>query len=352
VRRPRRRRRRLLLLIPLALIVAAGWFLVSLFQPFSDDGHGSVRVTIPSGATAADVGDLLEREGVVSSSFFFRLRARLAGNEDLKAGRFTLKQDMSYGAALDALTHNPAAPRTINVTIPEGRSIGETAPIVRQAGLSGSYRAAARKFSKSFPRKRYRVPRNVRTLEGFLFPATYELKPHAPASKLVADQIAAFRKNFDGLDMRYAKRRNLTPYDVVTIASMVEREAGVPEDRRLIAAVIYNRLKQGIPLGIDATLRYHLNQWSKPLRVSELNTNSAFNTRKHQGLPPTPIGSPGLASLKAALAPANVDYLYYVVKPCGNGRHAFSSTDAQFQRDVAAYNKKRDELGGKDPSHC
>jgi uncharacterized YceG family protein len=164
--------------------------------------------------------------------------------------------------------------------------------------------------------------------------------------------VAAFSRNFGALDVRAARRRNLTAYDVLIIASMIEREAQVPADRRLISAVIYNRLKQHIPLGIDATLRYRLGNWSRPLRQSELQTDSAFNTRRRQGLPPTPIGSPGLASLKAALAPAKVPYIFYVVKPCGNGAHAFSSTDAQFQKDVAAYNRKRDQLGGKDPSHC
>jgi uncharacterized YceG family protein len=133
---------------------------------------------------------------------------------------------------------------------------------------------------------------------------------------------------------------------------MIEREAEVAKDRKLISAVIYNRLKDRIPLGIDATLRYRLDNWTRPLKQSELQTDSAFNTRTRRGLPPTPIGSPGLASIQAALAPAKVSYLYYVVKPCGDGAHAFSSTDAQFQRDVAAYNKKRAQLGGKDPSHC
>jgi UPF0755 protein len=353
--RRRRRLRRLVLLIPLVLILALAWFLNGLYQPFAGDAHGSVRVTIPQGATASDVGDVLERQGVVDSSFFFSLRARLAGKRDqLKAGSFTLQQDMKYGDALDALTKNPAAPRTINVTVPEGRSISETAPLVRQAGLTGSYRQATRRGAapKGFPWRKYRVPGSVRTLEGFLFPATYELKPGASARKLVADQLKTFRSTFGGLDQRYAKRKNLTPYDILIIASMVEREAGVAKDRPLISAVIYNRLKQGIPLGIDATLRYRLNNWSRPLRVSELATASPYNTRKHQGLPPTPIGSPGLSSLKAALAPAKVNYLYYVVKPCGNGAHAFSSTDAQFQRDVAAYNRKREQLGGKDPSRC
>jgi cell division protein YceG involved in septum cleavage len=133
---------------------------------------------------------------------------------------------------------------------------------------------------------------------------------------------------------------------------MIEREALVPRDRRLISAVIYNRLQQGIPLGIDATLRYALNQWSRPLRVSELNSGSRFNTRRRDGLPPTPIGNPGLAALKAAANPANVSYLFYVVRPCGNGAHAFSSSDAKFQKDVAKYNAARAKRGGKDPSRC
>jgi uncharacterized YceG family protein len=139
---------------------------------------------------------------------------------------------------------------------------------------------------------------------------------------------------------------------VLTIASMIDREALVPKDRRLIAAVIYNRLKQGIPLGIDATIRYQLGDFSRPLKVSELQRDTPYNTRKRKGLPPTPIGNPGLASIKAAANPAHVSYLYYVVKPCGNGAHAFSSTDAQFQRDVAAYNRARAKRGGKDPSVC
>jgi UPF0755 protein len=326
-----------------------------VFQPFAGDGTGVVRVTIPSGSTAGEIGDLLEQRGVVDSSFYFALRARLAGKRnDLKAGTFTLRKDMSYAAALDALTKNPAPPPVIRVTVPEGRSIREAAPLVRNSGLTGSYLAAAERSPKKTPGLRgfAGVPSSTRTLEGFLFPATYELKRGSTQRDLVAQQIAAFRKNWNKLDQRAARRKNLTPYDVLIIASMIEREAGVAKDRPLISAVIYNRLKQQMPLGIDATLRYHLNNWARPLRVSELNTNSAFNTRKHTGLPPTPIGNPGLASIKAALQPARVPFLFYVVKPCGNGAHAFSATDAQFQKDVAAYNRKRDQLGGKDPSHC
>jgi uncharacterized YceG family protein len=359
VPRARRGATRVIPLLLLVVLAAAAYFAYRVFQPGHDEGDASkpVVVTIAQGATAGEIADELADQGVIDSSFFFNIRSRLDGRRaDLKAGRFTLRRDMSYAAALDALAKNPASAPIVNVTLPEGRSIGEAATLVKQSGVSGSYVKAATKNPRSTKGfKSYGVPKGTRSLEGFLFPATYELKrgaKTATAAKLVSEQLAAFRQNFDGLDRKAAHRKNLTDYDVLIIASMIEREAQVAKDRRLISAVIYNRLQDHIPLGIDATLRYRLDNWTKPLKQSELETDSAFNTRLHQGLPPTPIGSPGLASIKAALSPAKVDYLYYVVKPCGNGAHAFSATDAQFQKDVAAYNKKRDQRGGKDPSHC
>jgi len=216
--------------------------------------------------------------------------------------------------------------------------------------VKGSYVRATVRSRHLHPRA-YGAPRGA-TLEGFLFPSTYELKRGATVRALVAKQLQAFKQNLAKVGMSYARKKNLTRYDVVTIASMVEREASLDRERRLVAAVIYNRLKQGIPLGIDATIRYATHNWTRPLRVSELEINSGYNTRTHQGLPPGPIGNPGLASLKAAAHPARAKYLFYVVKPCGNGAHAFSSTDAQFQRDVAKYNGARAKKGGKSPTKC
>ena len=287
------------------------------------------------------------------SGFLFSLRARLSGDRSrLRSGRYTLKEGMSYAAVLTALTTAPKAVPVMNITIPEGPSRREEAPKLRAAGLRGSYLKATRRSSKLDPRD-YGAPRGTRTLEGFLYPDTYQLRrSDATARRLVSRQLDAFKENFAKVSMRTARRRNLSRYDVLIIASMIEREALVPRDRRLIAAVIYNRLKQGMPLGIDATLRYALNQWSRPLRVSELDRDTAFNTRKRRGLPPTPIGNPSLSAMRAAANPAKVSYLFYVVKPCGNGAHAFSSTDAQFERDVARYNRARARRGGKDPSHC
>lgn len=357
---PRRRARRrparpIALVLLLVVLAAVVWLLVSLFQPFHGQGGAQVRVTIPAGATAGEIGEILAEHDVVSSATFFSLRARLSGKRDqLKAGTFTLRRGMSYGAAIEAIAGDPLPPDVIRVTLPEGRSIGEAASLVRQAGVKGSYRRAAQRNPRAFPSlRRYGVPSGVKTLEGFLFPATYELKKGATARELVEQQLRAFRRTFDGKgSARSCPGQDLTPYQVLIVASMVEREAELPRERRLIAGVICNRLRQGIPLGIDATIRYRLNNWTRPLRQSELQLDSPFNTRLRQGLPPTPIGSPGKASIEAALRPARNSYLYYVVKPCGNGAHAFSSTEEQFQRDVAAYHRKRNELGGKDPSTC
>ena len=331
------------------LVIA--FFAYELFQPGKGGGHGKVPVTVPKGASAREIGDLLARKGVVSSGFYFDLRARLSGKRDkLEAGRFIMARDMSYGAALDRLLTKPAARPTVAFTIPEGRSRREEAAVLSKARLSGSYLDQTR-TSKLLSPRAYGAPKSVHTLEGFLFPATYDLPRGNPTvADLVREQLKAFKQNFATVSLAYAKSRHLTAYDVLTIASMVEREAELPKDRPLIAAVIYNRLKQHIPLGIDATIRYALNKQSGALTVSDLAIDSPYNSRTHQGLPPTPIGSPGLASIRAAAHPAKVSYLYFVVKAGGCGEHVFSSTNAKFQQDVAKYNSARAANGDRSPT--
>lgn len=346
--------RRIGALLALGAVAFVLWFAASLFQPFAGDGGAAKTVTIPQGASVADVGDVLAREGIVSSAWFFKLRAKLEGKEQLRSGSVELREDMSYGAALDKLEataeNAPAAPRLTKISIPEGLSREEIAARVKEAGVEGDYLKATGRV-KGFDPKRYRAPAGA-PLEGFLFPATYDLKRNQGVEALVKQQLTAFRRTMAGVDLRRAKRKNLTPYDILIIASMIEREVQVAKERPLVAAVIYNRLKDGMPLGIDATLRYELKNWTDPLKVSELEADTPYNTRTNTGLPPTPIGNPGLAAIEAAANPANVDYLFYVVRPCGDGAHSFSSTDAEFQKDVAAYNAKRDELGGKSPVTC
>jgi len=172
-----------------------------------------------------------------------------------------------------------------------------------------------------------------RNLEGFLFPSTYQFEPQTTSRQLVRRQLQAFEENWAKVDLAYAKSKNLTPYDVLIIASLVEKEVIAPEERALVAAVIYNRLKAGMNLGIDATTRYGLHvPGTEPLLRSQLESDNPYNTRNPNitGLTPTPIANPGLASMQAAAQPAKVDYLYFVRKP-DKIHHFFTASDTEFE---------------------
>jgi UPF0755 protein len=248
-----------------------------------------------------------------------------------------------------------ALPRVAKIVIPEGETRMQIAEIAAAAGLSGSYRAAS-KSSPVFDPGRYGAPSDTHDLEGFLFPATYELYVGSPASRLVDEQLLAFQERFAAGEARRARALHLTPYQLLTVASMVEREAQTSRDRPLIAAVIYNRLRLGMPLGIDATLYYAIElqkgvaTYTRELTNAQLQINSPYNTRTRVGLPPTPISNPGLASIEAAAHPAHVPFLYYVLAADGCGEHVFSSTPAQFERDAAAYQAALAKNGGHLPA--
>ncbi|MBM3679640.1 MAG: endolytic transglycosylase MltG, partial [Actinobacteria bacterium] len=173
--------------------------------------------------------------------------------------------------------------------------------------------------------------------EGFLFPETYGFTQRSTARDLVAKQLRAFRLRFGSVSMAYARSKNLTPYDILKIASMIEEETAVASERRLVAAVIYNRLRARMPLGIDATLRYGLGIPStQSITKAALRSDSPYNSRRFPGLPPTPITNPGLASIRAAASPADVPYLYYVRIP-GTVKHFFTADESEFLRKVCEY---------------
>lgn len=174
-------------------------------------------------------------------------------------------------------------------------------------------------------------------LEGFLFPSLYKFGASTTATQLIGRQLAAFQGAWAKVDLTAARARGLTPYQVLIVASMVERETVAPEERPLVAAVIYNRLAKNMPLGIDATIRYGLGiPGTRPLTKAELATDTPYNTDLNKGLPPTPIGNPGVASMQAAAHPANVDYLYYVRMP-DKIHHFFTADETEFCQKAAEY---------------
>jgi UPF0755 protein len=343
-------RRRILALIVLAITAAIVWFGFALFQPFAGDGEGKVVVEVPRGATADEIADILEEKDVIDDAGLFRIRMTLAGkSDDIVAGNYTLAKDMSYGSALDALSKEPGTSQIV-VTVPEGYTLDQIAALAADSGLEGDYEKAASKPPKGFDSGKYGAG-DADTLEGFLFPATYELEPNSSSQDLVAQQVAAFERNFKDVDLSEAEKRNLTAYDVLKIASMIEREVQVPEERELVSEVIYNRLQNGEPLGIDATLRYALDNFDKPLTQSDLATDTPYNTRLVAGLPPTPIGNPGIDAIEAAAHPSDGDNLFYVVKPGTCGEHFFTPSAAEFERAAQEYQDALEAEGGS-PTEC
>ncbi len=240
---------------------------------------------------------------------------------------------------------------TFALTIPEGLTREQISTLVKkETNLKGSYEKATATAPKGFSLKEYGA-QDAPSLEGFLFPATYDLERKSPAASLVSRQLEAFGDNLAQVNLKAAEKKNLTPYDVVIIASMIEREIAVPEERKLAAAVIYNRLADGEPLGIDATLRYELDNFDKPLLESELQAPTPYNTRINAGLPPTPIGNPGLASLEAAANPAKSDVRFYVIKPGSCNEHVFTADAAEFEQAQADYQAALEAEGGS-PTQC
>jgi UPF0755 protein len=233
-------------------------------------------------------------------------------------------------------------PKTCNIAFPEGFTRKQMA-----AKITTNARAARKEcgFRSRLTESRYlaltdgssRVPRQFLTqgrpphLEGFLFPATYEFTARTTTRQIVNAQLAAFRKSWAKVNLRFARSKKLTSYDVLIIASMIEKEVIAPEERPLVAGVIYNRLKAGMTLGIDATLRYGLDiPPTESILQSQLDSDNPYNTRKLTGLPPTPIASPGLASIQAAAHPARTDYLFFVRKP-DKVHHFFTASEREFE---------------------
>lgn len=327
--RPFLRRRILAGTGALAIIVVI-WFLWSLFQPFAGaGGQRRVEVTIPPGSGVSAVGSILERDGVISSGFFFKLRVALAGDRGrLRAGTYELHPGMSYGAALHALVTQSGFPPDTNVTIVPGRSRVQVQAALRRSGIRGDYLSATVSSPLLDPTA-YGAPSGTPSLEGFLWPDTYNLRRPVKVQALVADQLKEFQRQFAQVDLSYARSKNLTAYDVLKIASLVSGEALKPADAARVASVIYNRLRDGIKLGMDSTVSYATGHYGV-LTEKDLNSPSPWNTRNHVGLPPTPIDSPDMAAIQAAAHPADTDYLYFVNRVCGGGALRFTASYQRF----------------------
>jgi peptidoglycan lytic transglycosylase G len=343
---PRRRVSLVAALVAFGLIAAALLWGASRYTACKEPPHadGQVSFSVSEGSTGEDVVRALAERGLIRcGGFVGNLLLRGTGKAStIRAGTYDLTIGMSLDQIVDVLTRKPDPVATVRLTVPEGLRIRSTyagersiASVVHeQLGISAE-RVADLAESGDLTLLPY-LPKSADTAEGFLFPETYRfVKKGLTAQDVVDRLLAQFDTEAANLPWGNTRRLHVTPYEAVIVASMVEREAAVAKDRPIIAGVIYRRLAEGMTLGIDATLLYDDPTPDGRLSSADLQTDTPYNTRINAGLPPTPIASPGRASIQAALDPAATDYLYYVLcPPDGPGVHRFAETYEEHLRNV------------------
>jgi len=339
--------KRLALLLLILVFAAAGafaWMRQRLVTPYQGFSAEEVFVDLPPGTAVAGIADRLASDGVIPDPLTFRLAARFSGaDRRLQAGEYRFAGPASPNDVIARLIAGDVYTRP--VTFPEGLTIREMAAIFERSGLG-----KATDFVKAGADGSLAGPFDpeARTLEGFLFPDTYPLPRQATANAVVKVMVARFGQAFDQSLRAAATERRVSLRDVVTLASLIEKETAKADERTLVSAVYHNRLRTGMPLQCDPTVIYALmlaGRWNGNLRRADLQVDSPYNTYRYRGLPPGPIASPGRASLEAALRPADVPYLYFVSR--NDGSHVFASTLAEHNRNVAQWQVRYFQRGGR-----
>jgi peptidoglycan lytic transglycosylase G len=337
---PHRRGCRAVLLMFAALLVGAGvaaWFAWSWLEgridPSGEPGE-TVLVEVPEGSSTSDIGHELADAGVISNATVWDWYIRFRDPGEFQAGHYRMQLNSSFTEAIDALEEGALPPNAILITVPEGLTVAQT--LARLAdpedGVSG-FTAEALQAAIADPASRSSIlPRGQRSLEGTLFPESYQVEEGDTPAVVIQRMVAQLDSTVAELDVQArAEALGLTPYQVLTVASIIEEEAGTDDDRPRIARVIYNRLDDEMPLQIDATSCYAKGEPGCTLTEADLASDSPYNTRNRQGLPPTPIASPGRASIEAALDPADGDWLYYVIDAdADDGSHIFTADYDEF----------------------
>jgi UPF0755 protein len=333
--------KRLFLLALVLLVALAGaglWVRQRLNTPYREFAGEEVFVSIPAGSSVAAIGNRLVAAGVLPDSWTFRLAARFTGaDRRLQAGEYRFAGSSTPLTVMERLATGDVF--SLMVTFPEGLTIAEMAETFARTGL-GTARDFVAAASEPALATSYG---GHRSLEGYLFPDTYPLTRASTAGDVVRAMLARFDQIFTPELRGAAAERGWTAHQVLTLASLIEKETSRADERPVVAAVYINRLKINMPLQCDPTVVYALMQarrWNGNIRKVDLQINSPYNTYRVRGLPPGPVASPGRASIEAALKPADVPYLYFVSR--NDGSHAFASTLTEHNQNVRQWQGGRD----------
>ncbi|MUT67249.1 endolytic transglycosylase MltG [Paenibacillus sp. NEAU-GSW1] len=332
-------------------IIGAGSVFLYLWIGLQPTKAGEVKqVEIKKGSSAFAVSDVLEEQGIIKNSFLFKYYLKLKDEGDrFQAGVYELKPGMTNAEIIAKLNSGETvAEETIKFTIPEGFTLLQIADKLAEEKLidKAAFLEAADKQSDWGDAEAIRsIPTDAKLhhrLEGYLFPETYEMKVDSTEADILQRMMEELDKKLADLPEGWEDvlaERKLSLHQLLTIASLVEREVVVDEERAVVAGVISNRLKKGMPLQIDATVQYLLDKPKERLMEKDLQVDSPYNTYKINGLPPGPIASPSFASIQAALYPEDTDFFYYVTKKDGSQTHLFAATYKEHLRNIEKSNQ-------------
>jgi UPF0755 protein len=336
--------KRVIISFTIILILASAGSLLWLRQELQAPklhAQSDKYIAIPKGSTPDQIINNLETLGVIRRGWLLRLYLRVTGSgQRLKAGEYRFPSPISPLGVLKKLEEGEQ--RLSRLTVIEGWTRWDIAALlarIPELKLRSTEEALELLDDTSLIRD---LDPTAKNLEGYLYPDTYSFQPDATPRQVVETMVKRFRQVWGELSAKHAPPAGLSPREIVTVASLIETEAKLKDERQLVSSVIYNRLRRDIPLGIDSTVIYAskaAGKWRNNGKVyqSDLDRDSPYNTRKVRGLPPGPIASPGQSSLEAALNPAQTDYIYYVREPSRNdGAHNFYGNEADFQRGVQA----------------
>ncbi|MGM0461334.1 MAG: endolytic transglycosylase MltG [Fibrobacterota bacterium] len=330
------------IVITLLLVGAGLWLYYGEYYPPQNNQGKPVRITIERGTSLQSISHLLARNNIIQSHtlFYYYMRWRKEGHK-IQAGAYMIPQQAGLRRAAEILISSPLV-EGVNITIPEGLTRAQTATVIAHQYPLDS--AVFDSLTRDSTMLQEVGKDDYSSLEGFLYPESYLLPKKASEKDVIAILVRQFDRMYASLEMT-EKKADLSTYEALILASIIEKETRVPHELRRISAVFHNRLEKGIPLGADATVRYALDKFTSPLRVSELKSDTPYNTRRFAGLPPTPICSPGKEALLAAYDPLDTDELFFVAKWDGSGEHYFSRTNAEHNRKKMEIRRKNPEIG-------
>lgn len=312
-----------LILLAALFFAAFSYSYTQRIRPAAMDAPAKVFIEVKPGMNAEKIANLLYENKIIDSVFFFRVMAKFNGlDNSLKAGGYALDGAMSYAEIIGRLAEGRAS--LFNITIPEGYSVDQIAALLEERGIAAQ--DEVKSLAKDFAPYDYISPEenSQYIIEGFLFPDTYEVAEGQSAEEVLTVMAGEFDRRFTPAMRERAREMNLTIRQVVTLASLVEKEAKADEDRPVIAQVFLNRMREDMPLQSCATIQYILGHPKAELTIQDTRIESPYNTYQHMGLPPGPIANPGEASLEAVLFSEPTEYLYFVAD--ANGKHHFSKT--------------------------